>query len=61
MADHGQTKMYTLAEVAEILRVTRQSIYNYVHAKRLRASKIGKSYVVSAEDLQAFVDANANK
>ena len=48
-------KLYTLQEVADVLRVSRQTIYNYVTAKRLKASKIGKEYRVTEEDLQDFI------
>lgn len=56
-----QDKLYTLQEVADYLRVTRQTIYNYVTAKKLKASKIGKEYRVTEEDLQAFIKNNMNK
>ena len=60
-----QIKLYTLQEVANILRVSRQTIYNYVTAKRLRATKYGKEYRVTEEDLQEFIkngrNSNGNK
>lgn len=48
-------RLYTLQEVADVLRVTRQTIYNYVTKKRLRATKFGKEYRVLEEDLQDFI------
>ena len=48
-------KLYTLQEVADILRVSRQTIYNYVTAKRLPDTKYGKEYRVTEEDLQDFI------
>lgn len=59
----GQDKLYTLQEVADYLRVSRQTIYNYVTQKKLRAFKLGGSreYRVSAEDLQTFLKGHANK
>jgi len=53
-------KLYTLQEVADVLRVSRQTIYNYVTAKRLKASKIGKEYRVTEEDLQDFLKNGRN-
>lgn len=53
-------KLYTLMEVANILRVSRQTIYNYVTAKRLRATKYGKEYRVTEEDLQEFLKYGRN-
>lgn len=53
-------KLYTLQEVANILRVSRQTIYNYVTAKRLRATKYGKEYRVTEDDLQGFIKNGRN-
>lgn len=56
----GQEKLYTLQEVANYLRVSRQTIYNYVTAKRLKASKIGKEYRVTEKDLKDFMKNGRN-
>lgn len=56
----GQDKLYTLQEVADYLKVSRQTIYNYVTAKRLKASKIGKEYRVTEKDLQDFLKNGRN-
>lgn len=53
-------KLYTLQEVANILRVSRQTIYNYVTAKRLNATKYGKEYRVTESDLQDFIKNGKN-
>ena len=53
-------KLYTLQEVADYLKVSRQTIYNYVTAKRLKASKIGKEYRVTEKDLQDFLKSGRN-
>lgn len=53
-------KLYNLMEVAGILRVSRQTIYNYITAKRLRATKYGKEYRVTEEDLQEFIKNGRN-
>lgn len=53
-------KLYTLQEVADYLRVSRQTIYNWVTAKRLKASKIGKEYRVTEKDLQDFIKNHKN-
>ena len=59
MAD-TQDKLYTLQEVADYLRVTRQTIYNYVAAKKLKAFKAGREYRVTEEELQAFIKSTYN-
>lgn len=48
-------KVYTLDEVADILKVTKRTLYNYVKAGKLPAVKIGKYWRVSEESLQTFI------
>ena len=55
-----EIRLYTLQEVADVLRVSRQTIYNYVTAKRLRATKYGKEYRVTEEDLRQFIKDGKN-
>ena len=50
-------KIYTLDEVAEMFKVTRQTIYNYITAGRLSASKIGREYRVTDADIKEFLEA----
>ncbi len=48
--------IYTLQEVADYLKVTRQTIYNYVKAGKLKANKIGaQQYRVTEKELQKFI------
>ena len=54
------TKFYTLQEVADILRVSRQTIYNYVTAGKLKATKYGKAYRVTESTLQEFLKNGSN-
>lgn len=44
-------KMYTLAEVAEELRKSSRTIYNYVLGKRIKTVKIGSRYLVCESEL----------
>ncbi len=53
-------KLYTLQEVANILMVTRQTIYNYKKSGKLKTHKIGRIYRVSAKDLQDFIEKDIN-
>ena len=48
-------KVYTLDEVADILKVTKRTLYNYIKAGELPAVKMGKYWRVTAENLQHFV------
>jgi len=53
-------KLYTLQEVANILKVSRQTIYNYVTIKKLKATKYGKEYRVTEENLREFIEKGRN-
>lgn len=64
----NEIKVYTLDEVAEILKVSRRTLYAYVKEGKLPAVKMGKYWRVSQENLRAFVstgttiaDANRRK
>ena len=53
------TKIYTLKQVADLLQVSRQTIYNYIKAGKLQATATGKEYRVTNEQLEAFIQDNA--
>lgn len=49
-------KLYTLQEVADYLKVTRQTVYNYLAQNKIKAFKMGgREYRVTESDLQAFL------
>lgn len=48
-------KVFTLEEVAEILHLTRRTLYNYIKNGQLKAVKIGKYWRVSEETLHQFI------
>lgn len=48
-------RVYTLDEVADIMKVTKRTLYNYIKAGTLKAVKMGKYWRVSEESLQAFI------
>lgn len=48
-------KVYTLDEVAEILHITKRTLYSYIKSGILHAVKVGKYWRVSAESLQDFI------
>lgn len=62
-----QIKTYTLQEVADILRVTRQALYNNIRKGNLKPAKCGKEYRITEEQLQDILQngygrtANSNK
>ena len=48
-------RVYTLDEVADIMKVTKRTLYNYIKAGTLHAVKMGKYWRVSEDSLQAFI------
>lgn len=48
-------KVYTLEEIAQILGLTRRTIYTYVHNGYLKAVKIGRGWRVSEAALNEFL------
>jgi excisionase family DNA binding protein len=49
-------KNYTLLEVAEILRVTRRTIYTYRDKGELQGFKVGTKWLIKESQLKAFID-----
>ena len=48
--------LLTPEQVAEILRVRRDTVYAWIRAGKLPAAKLGNRYRIGEEDLQAFVE-----
>jgi excisionase family DNA binding protein len=48
---------YTLAEIAQRLKVSYRTVYRWVQAKELPAYKLGTEWRVAESDLQAFLQA----
>lgn len=49
-------KIYTLVEVAEMLQVTRRTLYNYLKDGRLKANKVIGKWIVTEEQLRDFIE-----
>jgi putative molybdopterin biosynthesis protein len=48
-------RIYTLKEARNILKVSRRSLYNFIKTGKLRASKVGREWRVSHEDLETLI------
>lgn len=48
-------RLYTVDDIAAMLRVTRRTVYNHLKAGKLHAVKIGKNWFVSQENLDRFL------
>lgn len=58
------TKSYfSLKEAAELLGVSRITVFRWVKSGKLKATKVGRSFVVSAEDMPLLLgtDLSAEK
>jgi excisionase family DNA binding protein len=51
-----QLRVYTLAEIENLLRVTRRTVYRWIKAGKLKAFKAGREYRVTEEALRDFLD-----
>lgn len=43
---------YTVKELAEILKVSRVTVFNKIKNGRLKAEKIGKTYIIPKEQME---------
>ncbi|MEP7763488.1 helix-turn-helix domain-containing protein [Sanguibacter sp. 25GB23B1] len=54
-SDAPRMQFLTVAEVAEVMRVSKMTVYRLVHSGELPAVRVGKSYRVPQEALQAYL------
>ena len=52
-------KLFTIKEVAKILRVSERSVNRYIEAGKLKASKIGQ-WRIGQSDLEKFLKKTRN-
>lgn len=52
---YTKSHFLTVGEVAELLRVSNMTVYRLISAGDLPAVRVGKSYRVREEDLDAFL------
>lgn len=48
-------KYLTSADVAEMLQVTPETVWNWIRAGKLRAIKVGRGWRIAEDDLKAFL------
>lgn len=63
MADKQLTgdRVYTLQEIADIMKLNKQTIQNYVKNGTLKATKFGRVYRVTEEELRRFMNTGTEK
>lgn len=52
----AEIKVYSVEEVAEILGVTKITVYSWLKAGKLKGKKIGKYWKVQEKALQEFLE-----
>jgi excisionase family DNA binding protein len=55
VAQPVRARFLTVAEVADMLRVSSMTVYRLIKAGDLRAVRVGKSYRLREEDIDAFL------
>jgi excisionase family DNA binding protein len=53
----GDDRLWTVAEVAEHMRVSNMTIYRLIKAGELPAIRVGKNYRIRGGDLAAYLEA----
>lgn len=48
-------RFYTPAEVAELLKTTRRTVYNWIEKGQLKSIKAGKLVRITRADLEEFI------
>jgi excisionase family DNA binding protein len=48
-------RLYTVDDVADMLKLTRRTLYSYIKAGRLDAVKVGRYWRIRAETLENFL------
>ena len=59
MSQTPAPRYLTPNDVAADLQVSSMTVYRLIHAGDLRAVRIGRSFRVAADDLEAFLEENA--
>lgn len=53
--DMSEVKFLTVAEVAEMMRVSKMTVYRLVHNGDLPAVRVGRSFRVSEKDVDEYL------
>ena len=51
-------KQYTVTEAAEILRLTRRTIFTYIYAGKIKAAKVGNKWIIPESQIKQFIPEN---
>jgi excisionase family DNA binding protein len=57
---HAQARFLTVAEVAELMRVSTMTVYRLIKAGDMAAVRVGKSYRVREDDVDRYLASRYN-
>ena len=57
-SDAPRMQFLTVAEVADVMRVSKMTVYRLVHSGELPAVRVGKSYRVPQQALETYLAAS---
>jgi len=52
-----ETRFYTPKEIAELFRISTQTVYNLINKGELKAVKFGNTYRIAGTSLKEYVEA----
>ena len=55
MAELPDVRFLTVAEVAELMRVSKMTVYRLVHGGELPAVRVGRSFRVTEDDVNEYL------
>lgn len=58
-APEDEYKVYTLNEVARILKTTKRTLYNLINQGKLKAVKVGGNWLIKKETLDAMFNSDS--
>jgi excisionase family DNA binding protein len=57
--DPGRVRYFTVEEVADVMRVSKMTVYRLLHSGELPGVRVGRSFRVPADALAAFLRSSA--
>ena len=51
-----ELRIYTVKEVADLLKVSKMTVSRYIKAGKLKSSKLGRMYRIADDDLRKFLE-----
>jgi excisionase family DNA binding protein len=53
------SEFLSTAEAAKLLRISRVAVFKKIKKGKLKASKVGRSYLIAFKDLEPYINPNA--